>query len=153
MYLFTVVYSTLRWVQQIIAQLHSKRRSCSRVPCTRNALYSPASRRGRDKRGFHSSATNSLNVDLSAHVLPHVAISCHMLSYFVTFCTQFPKKVHDGELQHFCDDTVRPDPVWRLSREGCRDDLSESPRSVRSRKSPRKHTANLFTKILDLRGV
>ena len=35
-------------------------------------------------------------------------------------------KVDHGELRHFCDDSVCPDPVWKLSKVGM--DISVSKR-------------------------
>ena len=46
-------------------------------------------------------------------MLPHAAIFCCMLQYFVTFCPHCPVKVHKGESRHFCNDPVCPDPVWK----------------------------------------
>ena len=50
------------------------------------SLASPASRRGRDKRGFHRRATNPLRFVLCCFECAHVATCCHMLSHFVTYC-------------------------------------------------------------------
>ena len=37
------------------------------------------------------------------------------LRSFATFCRQFPMNIYDRDLQHFCDDPVCRDPVWKLS--------------------------------------
>ena len=44
----------------------------------------------------------------------------HVLSYVATFCPHFPVVIHQGELRHFCDNPVCPDPVWKLSTDGVR---------------------------------
>ena len=44
--------------------------------------------------------------------LPHVATCCNIV---VTCCKQFLINVESGELRHFCDVTVCPDPVRKLS--------------------------------------
>ena len=47
-----------------------------------------------------------------------VATFCNLLPHliiFATFCPQAPMKVDYGELRHFCDEPVCPDPVWMLS--------------------------------------
>ena len=66
----------------------------------------PASRRGRDKRGFHRRATfpcmHLPYFVLSALVLSHVAMRCHILQHVDTFCLHFPIKVHQGEMWPFC---------------------------------------------------
>ena len=74
---------------------------------------SPATGRGRDKRGFHRRATSPI-VFFSAHVSPHFATVCRRLLYVATFCPHFPVKAHEGESRHTCGDPVCPDLVSKL---------------------------------------
>ena len=72
----------------------------------RLGVLSPASGRGRDKRGFHRMATTSLHIAMlwfkCAHVatfwhmLSHVATCCHMLQQVATFSHIFPWKLISG---------------------------------------------------------
>ena len=55
--------------------------------------HSPASRRGRDKRGFHGRVTNSLYFVIACFKCAHVATCCYILSYAAAFWPQFPVKV------------------------------------------------------------
>ena len=72
--------------------------------------HSPASRRGRDKRGFHRRSTNPLHFVIHCSKCAHfTAISCNMFSYVATFCIHFPVTIHYGESRHFCEDPVCPD--------------------------------------------
>ena len=76
----------------------------------RGRFLSPASGRGRDKLGFHRRAAFPYILQyyvVSAHVLPHSVICCHMLP-------TFPRESSlRGESRPFCDDPVSPDPVWK----------------------------------------
>ena len=99
------------------------REAASALPSSRERRpsaprYSPISRRGWDKHGFHRRPIclyMLLYVVLSAHSLPHFVISCHSVLFIATCCPHFPVKIHQGALRHCCDDPVCPDPVWKLS--------------------------------------
>ena len=59
--------------------------------CARAALTeSPASRRGRDKRGFHRRATNSIHFIIVCFKCAHVATFCYILLHFAIFCHMLP---------------------------------------------------------------
>ena len=53
---------------------------------------------------------------LNTHILPQIPYICATDTIHVATDTMhFAMKVDFGNLRHFCDDPVCPDPVWKLS--------------------------------------
>ena len=73
-------------------------------------------RTGSGQTGFSEKGREPL------YILPQSASNARMWTHVATFCNMSPylaphfsRKVHYGELRHFCDDPVCPGPVWKLS--------------------------------------
>ena len=81
-----------------------------RKSCDANWEYVTGFRTGSGQTGFSQKGHKS-------PMLPYFASSAHALPHFATsfFCLRFAMQVDYGELRHFCDDPVCPDPVWKLS--------------------------------------
>ena len=58
---------------------------------------------------------------VSMYVCMYVCIyvCMYVLLHFGACCQDFSVKVYYGEVWHFCDDPVCPDPVWKPVRVGC----------------------------------
>ena len=71
---------------------------------------------GRDQRGFAQKDHKPFSL-----ILQVVALSAHVLPHVFTCCPHLPISVHDcWELRHFYDDSVCPDPFWKLFQQAGR---------------------------------